>query len=390
MPYFKWRAIDLEGNIYKGKDFARSATQIDNALFSHKVALIKIRQTNSNIFLEKISNKQKLDFFRMLSILLSSGINLAQALEIILQKQKSGRFKLIIQDIFDAVCQGISLGHALEFHNDIFDELTVALIKSGQESGKFSECLNMIVESSQERQNFLQNLRSALLVPVITFVFFIIILLLLFIFVIPRFAHTFASLGNQLPWSTKLVLSISNFLTSFKILYIGIILFILFLALNRLLKINKFKLFKDRLILNTPVLGQIIFQFNLANFLRTGVHLIDALNISKQAVSNIILKDKIKNIIKLVQQGKTLGQSFKQVGFDDPELLALISVGQESSALSYTVLKSSHIYQDQFYLKIKFLITLVQPLLLIVIGLFIAMLIFAVYVPIFTVSSIVQ
>ena len=398
MPYFKWTGIDISGKIYKGKDFARSKSQIDSVLFFHDVSLINIKQVSASLLEEKISSAHKLEFFRMLSILLGAGVKLHEALEIILAKQKNGRFKLVIEDIKDAVGQGINFGEVLGYHNDIFDSLTCALVISGTESGNLPQSLNIIVESAQEKQIFLQNLRSALLMPIITFGFFLVILILLFIFVIPRFVDMFASFGNQIPWTTKLVINISNAITSFNFVYILlVVLFFILIFFKKVLKIEKIRKIKDVLLLKVPVFGQIILQFNIANFLHTfsvllqgGVHVVKALEISRQAVSNSNLTVKIDRVAKFVESGKNLSEGFKQVGFDDPELIALVSVGQESGALSFTVLKAAQIYQDRFYRRIKFLITLIQPLLLIVIGLFIATLIFAVYVPIFTMSSVIQ
>ncbi len=397
MPYFKWTGIDISGKVYKGKDFARSKSQVDNVLFKHDLALIDIKQVSAPIFEEKINSSNKLEFFRMLSILLGAGVKLHDALEIIFVKQKNGRFKLVIEDIKDAVSEGINFGEALSHHNDIFDSLTCALIASGTESGNLPQSLNIIVESAQERQIFLQNLRSALLMPIITFGFFIFILILLFIFVIPRFVDMFASFGNNIPWATRMVINISKTITSFNFVYILMGSVLIGLILNRVFKLESVKKIKDSFLLNTPIFGPIILQYNIANFLHTlsvllqgGVHVVRALEISRQAVKNSNLGVKIDRVARLVESGNSLSDSFKQVGFDDPELIALVSVGQESGALAFTVLKSAQIYQDRFYRRIKFLITLIQPLLLIVIGLFIATLIFAVYVPIFTMSSVIQ
>lgn len=397
MPYFKWTGIDIVGKIYRGKDFARSKSQIDSVLFLHNVSLINIKQVSASVLAEKVSSTHKLEFFRMLSILLGAGVKLHEALEIILAKQKNGRFKLVIEDIKDAVGQGINFGEALAYHNDIFDSLTCALIISGTESGNLSQSLNIIVESAQERQIFLQNLRSALLMPIITFGFFLVILILLFIFVIPRFVDMFNSFGNQIPWATKLVINISNTITSFNFFYVLLAMLFFVFIFNKVFKIELVKKIKDDFLLKTPIFGQIILQFNVANFLHTlsvllqgGVHVVKALEISRQAVSNLNLSIKINQVSTLVESGKNLSDALKQVGFDDPELIALVAVGQESGALSFTILKAAQIYQDRFYRRIKFLITLIQPLLLIVIGLFIATLIFAVYVPIFTMSSVIQ
>ena len=318
MPYFKWTGIDISGKIYKGKDFARSKSQIDSVLFFHDVSLINIKQVSASLLEEKISSAHKLEFFRMLSILLGAGVKLHEALEIIKEKKKNGRFKLVIEDIKDAVGQGINFGEVLGYHNDIFDSLTCALVISGTESGNLPQSLNIIVESAQEKQIFLQNLRSALLMPIITFGFFLVILILLFIFVIPRFVDMFASFGNQIPWTTKLVINISNAITSFNFVYILlVVLFFILIFLKKILKIEKIRKIKDVLLLKVPVFGQIILQFNIANFLHTfsvllqgGVHVVKALEISRQAVSNSNLTVKIDRVVKFVESGKNLSEGF--------------------------------------------------------------------------------
>ncbi len=398
MPFFKWYGIDLEGKKRSGSMIARSALQLDALLLQANIACLESRQTKPFVLMWRVPLVTKVQFFRQLSILLSSGIFLDQALELLIHQIGNRAFKAVVQDILVSVQHGIRLSQAIMDHKLFFDVLTIHMIEVGQESGKLPEALEHLCAYQENIVVFKKQLRSAALLPLITFVFFLVIALVIFIAIVPAFASLFLSTGQALPATTQTMLQISDFLrhpwTLISAILSLIVVLISYCCFERSYLYNKIMYF----LYYVPFLGTLSSQAMCAYFFhslylltQTGVHLITGLSVAQESMNNSLMKSVVQSIKNDVQEGITMSNAMlKHKRFFPVPVQALIAVGQESACLPFMFMQASTLYKEQVSRKLMIISTVLQPLLMIIIGLMITFLIFAVYLPIFNLSSVIN
>ncbi|MDR3646861.1 MAG: type II secretion system F family protein, partial [Candidatus Babeliales bacterium] len=257
MPYFDWSGIDWFGNISKGTQFARSQEELCDVLLTQEIGLIKATLKKHTSLINPIKLAVKVQFFKELAILLDSGILLPRALNIIEKQITHPNFKRIVKEIYLDVSQGISINDSIVYYNDVFDNLTIQIIKTGSESGNLAISLKLLSEHLERRQLFLTKLRSALILPLVTFILFVFVTGLIFVTVIPTFSSILLSSGQELSFITKTLFNISNLLKEHILLIFGS--WIMFLVvLNKILKNQKFKSKLDPILIRLPIIGNII------------------------------------------------------------------------------------------------------------------------------------
>lgn len=394
MPYYSWSGINLWGELKNGKQFARSRDDLEKKLLKNEIGLLQARESTIWGFYN-ISGSVKNEFLSSLSILLAAKIPLYNALKININTIKNNYLKNIIEDVSLAISEGYSLSSALSYYKNVFDELTRALVAVGEKSGNLSHTLKDLSEHWEKMQKFKQDIRSALLLPIITLILFFLIMLSIFWFVIPRFENFFQSTKAVLPLSTRIILNLSSFLRSWNLVYFLIIVICFGLLINLYLKKKTGIKFKHRIVFRIPILNNFMIMVYQARFLQTldillssGVHLVDALYLVRDAINNQIIKKDLEKIIVDVESGKTLASSLHDSKyFNAYELESLILIGESSGQLNNIIAQASLIYQQRIYTKIKNFAFFVQPAMLILLGFLIVGLILAVYLPMFTLSS---
>lgn len=398
MPYYAWQGVNIFGDIKSGKSFARTYDDLDKLLFSQNIAIISHKSAKVFKFFNKISQDDKINFFRQLAVLTSSGVRLPDALMILCDQTNNIELKQVIFQLESDVMAGLSLSEALQKHKNLFDPIVVQIVQVGQESGDFGICLNQLCDYLQERQAFYKKIKSAAMLPLITLGFFFIVAFSIFVFIVPRFADVFLSIGKELPPLTKMILGISDFLQSYYFIF-GILASIFFvIILKKCLKMPVIKIFIDKLYINMPFIGEIYRQSFLVQFLRSvsillksGVRLVPAINISKGSINNNIIKSQINNLEQDVFAGSSLSESMVNYGdkLFPQDLIAIVKVGEESAMLEVMLERAAFIYFEKISRSIFFFTTIFQPMLMIMLGLLVTLLIFAIYIPIFGLASVV-
>ena len=338
-----------------------------------------------------------MQFFRQLSILLDSGIFLDQALELLVHQINNKTLKALIEDCVISLHHGIRLSQAIKDHAYFFDILTVHMIEVGQETGKLPEALEQLCAYQETIVAFRKQLRSASLMPLITFTFFLIIALIIFIVIVPAFASLFTTAGQSLPTSTRMMVAISEGLRH-PLVNISIIgCLSVLLVVPRWLK--RARWFKKACAFGTavPFFGTLVRQSQCAYFFhalslltKTGVHVVTAFSIVHEHLKNSSICATVERIKNDMDQGVAMNVSMANFSrlFPVP-VQALIAVGQESGCLPLMFMQAAQLYKEQVNRKLVLISTFLQPLLMIIIGLMITFLIFAVYLPIFNLSSVI-
>lgn len=399
MPYYKWSGIDITGSIHKGRLFARSKEELDALLFKQEIALLNCSPVRQIWLQKKVSLDLKIQFFKTLAEMLGSGVLVPEALIIVCAQTPHAFFQEIIASIAQDVQEGSSLSQALAKYPHIFDTMMVNMTSVGEESGRLAACLTLLSDYMQMMEDFKKRLWTSMLVPICTFIFFCIVAVIIFIFVIPHFTQMFDSAKQQLPTSTKIIISMSNFLRSHVALYFfGAVIAGLFIAW-RLTKTAAGKLYIDAFMLKLPWIGNIIQEANLGYYLHAiamllhgGIQLRPALSIAKQTVNNTVIRKQLDIIEHEVDAGSSLSQAmiYEPDQMFNAEIIAAVRAGEETGRLFSVLSRSAQLYQEKVKRSISFITLLINPLLMLILGLLIAFLIFAIYMPIFNLSQVIQ
>ena len=392
MPYYSWSGVNIFGDVKKGKVFARSDEDLDKMLFARNIALIKYKNLKIPRFLGKITSDDKIHFFRQLGVLLNSGVRLPDALMILCDQAKHVRLKELIFNIELDILQGLSLSEVLAKYPDIFDDLMAQIVKVGQESGGLGASLVQLSDYLEEKQVFYKKIKSASMLPAITLGFFLFITFVIFAFVVPKFAEVFASIGKELPALTRYILGVSNFLRSsmFIVLLLSAILFLL--LLRKYTKFPALKKVSDKMGLAIGVYREtflVNFLRSISMMLKGGVRLVPAIHIASSSIKNDTIKLCVEKLEYDVYAGSSLSQSMIDYGgkLFPQDLVAIVKVGEETGKLGVMLDKAADMYRQKISRSILFFTTIFQPLLMIMLGLLITLLIFAIYIPIFGLAS---
>ncbi len=391
MPRFRWQAIGLDGSLYDGTTRARTVQELNMILAQQDLSLLQAYHYKPQAWLH-ISRSMQSNFFKELSLLLQAGICLDHALHLLVEQINNPLFKEIIWELYADVHEGIYLHTAMSKHRECFDELTIQMIAAGHQSGQLTQALEQLHEHQELMQNFLKKIRHAIIVPCITLLFFIVVALIIFILIVPAFADMLASTGQQLPYATSLIIAISDFIRSwFAFTTIaGIILLsiIFFYIIHRY-----YQKISARLVLLIPGIGTIYYGINITYFLKSlglllekNIHIVHALDCAIQTIHNSYIKNQLLTIIPLVEQGTLLSNALAQTALLTPEVPAMIRIGEESAHLSTIIIRAGTIYRDRIINTLTIYTTLIYPILMIIMGILITLLIFAVYLPLFNLS----
>lgn len=397
MPYFKWTGIDLSGKIRHGKRYAQSPEKLDALLFKKDIALLKCTPT-SPIWLARISVSTHIQFFTQLATLLRAGILLPQALSILADQVSDAALQQVIHAVADDVQEGIPIQTACAKHPHAFNYLMIHTIEVGNNAGNLPAALDLLSHHLESMAAFYKRLKSAIMLPAFTLLFFCIVAVFLFVVIVPRFADLFANAQQELPPLTKLVLHISEYLRSYHALSGIAIAAGIWASIKMICASQRGRYLRDTLLIRTPYISSIIidtsmisFLQSLAMLLKSGMQMAPALHIARNTIHNQILNNEINKLESAIQAGSSLSQAmeYHDTPLFNQDLIALIRVGEESGSMSNVLIAASDIYRTHADRSLSFLTTIIQPLLVIFLGVLIAALIFAVYLPIFNLANVV-
>jgi len=398
MAYFTWKGIDLEGSIHKGKLFARSSVELDALLFKQEIALLSCAPAKQLFFLGRtIHQSQKIQFFKQCAQLLEAGVLLPDALTVIYSQTHHRQWHIVLATISNSVCQGSSLSQALEGYPMVFDSVMINMVHVGQESGRLVESLGLLSDYLTTEHEFGNSMRSAAMVPMITLGFFAVIALAIFIFIIPHFITMFESVKQELPAVTRMMIASSDFFRSWYVLLVIGLIAVSSIVVRSFITTQRGAFVWDSFLLRMPCVGFLITQSSLANFLQAmamlisgGMHVVPALAVAKGMIGNKRISHHIEIIEKEVQAGSSLSQAmvYEPGQIFGAHAIAIIKVGEESGRLTVLLNQTARMYQESIKKQITLLTTLINPLLMIILGLLITFLVFAVYLPVFNLSNV--
>ncbi|NTU46937.1 type II secretion system F family protein [Candidatus Roizmanbacteria bacterium] len=333
------------------------------------------------------------DLTRQLAIMLNAGLTLIDCLDI-LKKQivKPALYKLV-DDIDKSIRSGKSLSESLSEYHQYFSNLYIALIKSGEASGKMSDILLKLSDNLEKQRAFQGKIKGALIYPVIVIAGMFVVMFVMVTFVVPKLLDLYKDFNIDLPLPTKILIFVSNFSLTFWPIYIPS-LFVGMGFLKRYFATKTGKRVLDKFLLRTPVIKNVIKMSVLVDSTRTlsiligsGVSILEAMAIIIETTNNVIFQDAFISINKQVEKGVSLGQAMTNEGVFPPILVQMTTVGEQTGHLDDTLMRIAVYFEMESELAVKTLTTLIEPLILVVLGVGVGFLVMAVITPIYNLTN---
>ncbi|MEM8984821.1 MAG: type II secretion system F family protein [Pseudomonadota bacterium] len=396
IPY-TWEGTDRKGNKVKGKSLAASEAAVRAELRRQGVVPKTIRK-QSTLFKSqgKITPADIAIFSRQLATMMAAGIPLVQSFEIVGNGHENPAMQKLILDIKGSVEGGSSLHEALAKHPLYFDDLFVNLVEAGEQAGALETLLDKIATYKEKTEAIKKKIKKALFYPAAVMVVALIVTVILLIFVIPAFEDLFVGFGADLPGFTRMVIDLSVFVrTQGWILGLGLVAGIYtFLYFKK--RSRKFQHFLDRMALKVPIVGPILEKSAIARYARTlstmfaaGVPLVEALESVSGATGNIVFSEGVMRMRDEVATGQRLQQAMENTSLFPNMVIQMVAVGEESGSLDEMSGKVADFYEEDVDAAVDSMSSLLEPLIMAILGVLVGGLVIAMYLPIFKMGAVV-
>ncbi len=394
---FAWEGKDKTGKKKKGESLGSSEEVVRAELRRQGISATRIKKKSSMSRSRKsIGAKDIALFTRQLATMMTAGVPLVQAFEIVGRGHENPAMQDLILAIKSDVEGGTGLAESLAKHPLYFDELVCSLVAAGEQSGTLETLLKKIATYKEKVEAIKGKIKKALFYPIAVIVFAFIITAILMIFVIPQFAELFKGFGADLPALTKIVVRISDIFVAYWWAIFGA----LGGAVYGLIQLNKrskaFNHFMDRFMLKIPVIGGILTKATIARFARTlstmfaaGMPLVESMTTVAQASGNIVYEEKIMQMRDAVSTGTQLNVSMKEAGLFPNMVVQMIAIGEEAGSVDAMLSKVADFYEEDVDNAVDGLTSLLEPLIMAFLGVLIGGLVIAMYLPIFKMGSVV-
>ena len=397
---FAWEGTDRRGNRVKGESRAASIALARADLRRQGITPLKLRKKSSSIFSsrkKKITSKDIAIFSRQLSTMMSAGVPMVQAFDIVGRGHNNPAMQEMVLSIKGDVEGGTSLTAALRKHPLYFDDLFCNLVEAGEQAGVLETLLDKIATYKEKTESLKAKIKKALFYPTAVIVVAILITAIIMIFVIPQFKDLFSSFGADLPAFTRMVISISDFVAGWWWAILGVVVATVVVATNIWKRSPKFRETLDRLLLKVPVIGAIMHKAALARFCRTtstmfaaGVPLVEALQSVAGATGSAVYEKAVLTMRDDVATGQSLQLAMRQQGLFPHMVIQMVTIGEESGALDDMLAKVADFYEEEVDNAVDALSSLLEPLIMVILGTVIGGLVIALYLPIFQLGSVVS
>jgi len=401
MPFYNCKFMDDDGVFFTKIIYSESRRELkknyensDNRLVSVKRNFLK-GITYIDVFSSKIGYPEFLLFNQKLSTLLKAGVSFIKAIGIIIKNSKKGSFREILKKTELDINNGIQISDAFSSEKLPFVNIYRATLLAGEKSGNLDELLEKFNIYLEKVSNLRRKVLSSLAYPIIVFVFMFLMMFAILVFAIPKFAEFYKGFGAKLPAITRTMISISDFVESNLLFMISFVIVVYFI-LKYIEKHFDIEIF-DFLKIKIPFIGGIITENNLSVFSRTmsillqgGIPVPESSEIAVQTFTNKYFSQKISNVPNKIREGLQLSQALKEVDFVPDIMVEIIEVGESSGNLVDVLNKNGDYYENSISIKINSLISLIEPIMMIILGIVIAFMLISVYLPIFNLVNIVD
>jgi Type II secretory pathway, component PulF len=402
MKRFIYKARDSKtGEMTKGVIQAENERTAGKLLIEQGMTPDRIDEDMSEVglfqrFQNKITMKDKIVFTRQFATLIGAGLPLSNSLRTVIEQTESKPMQKVVESILVDVEAGKTLTQACEKYPDVFNKVYIALLRAGEASGSLDLSLKRLAQQQEKDNAMISKIRGALVYPAIILMVIIAVLIFMVLMIVPQVQSLYKDIGKPLPWATGVLVSFANFLVAswwLVTIVMGVAIYFLFQFRKTTTGIEWAALLK----LNVPLFKRMFWRLYNARFARTasnlmsaGVSIQDTLQISSEAMNNVVLEKEIKEVSEKVKQGKTLSSSLKNLSYILPLVPQMASIGEESGKIDEMLAKAAQVYEDELEEQIRTISTLIEPVLMVVMAVMVGFIIVAVLFPIYAIVNDVQ
>lgn len=398
MDIYNYEVVDVYGNILKGSIDAEHQGQASQKLKDRGYMIIQLEKKKtprlSSLFSKskRITISDKVIFSRQLAAMLNAGIPITRALYILSKQTPNSTFRKALVDITSNIESGMSISAAFSAYPNIFNDLYIGMIRAGEVGGNLGETLSRLASQMQKQKTLKDNIRSATIYPISVILFSVVILLAMLIFLVPIFEGFFPE-NIEIPSITKAIIFLSHSIRGFWYIWLLAILFIVSIVYI-FFKTDKGSTVLEKIWFQTPAFGSLYHKTIIARFARTfstlfasGIPVIQALETSGKSTGSKLLDQAILKSIVEIEEGKKIGESFEQREIFPPIVSHMISVGEETGSLPSLLDKIAEFYEDEVATISKTISSMIEPILLILVGVVVGIMLVSLYLPIFSIIT---
>jgi len=395
MPVFTFTGKSATGEKVTGDRTAATKQDLQNQLRRERIAIGSIKEKGKEFNLPTIGRgsvptKDIAIFFRQFSVMIDAGLPLVQCLEILAANQENLTFQKCLTGVRTTVEGGSTLANAMRAYPKIFDDLATNMIEAGETGGILDVILQRLATYVEKAVKLKSAVRSALVYPTAVISIATLIVAGLLKWVVPIFANLFAGLDVSLPLMTRIVIGLSQFIGQFGWIFL-LLLIVLGVGIKYARSSPQGRYFFDNLLLKTPILGPILRKIAVARFTRTlgtlitsGVPILEGLTITARTSGNAVLEQSIMKVRKAVEEGRTIVDPLRESGVFPNMVVQMIGVGEATGAMDAMLQKIADFYEDEVDAAIKDMLTLLEPLLIMFLGVVVGCIVVSLYLPLFS------
>ncbi|MGA1874987.1 MAG: type II secretion system F family protein [bacterium] len=402
MVTFRYKGKNMQGKPVSGEIDSENPRQAALELRKQAIIATEIKKKPLSIEIHipglgkgKISDRDIVILTRQMSTMIDAGLPLVQALDILCAQTDNKKLAQAVKEVKQSVEGGSSFADALKRHPKIFDDLYANMVDAGEIGGILDTILMRLAQYIERAMNLKKKVKSAMVYPITILAVAVIIVAGLLIFVIPQFASLFTGLGGSLPLPTRMVIAASNFMAGWGggIIFLSLTAFII--ILKRCYQTQRGRMAIDRFMLKTPIFGILIRKVAVAKFSRTlgtlissGVPLLDALDITSRTAGNRVVEAALSSTRASISEGKTMAEPLSQTKVFPPMVVQMITVGESTGALDNMLAKIADFYDDEVDVAVEALTSMLEPMLMVFLGVIVGFIVVAMYLPIFKLAAV--
>lgn len=396
---FLWVGTDKRGKKLKGEYTAKNQAMVKAELRNQGITATSIKPKGKPLFGSAgrtIKPREIAVFSRQIAVMMAAGVPMVQGIDIISEGQTNPRMKNMLVDIKTNIEGGSSLSESLAKYPVQFDELYCNLVKAGESAGVLDTVLDTVATYKENIEALKSKIKKAMFYPAMVLAVAVLVSAILLIFVVPQFEEVFKNFGAQLPAFTQMILNLSKFMVGYWYLMLGISIGAIVGLIFLYKRSPKFAHFCARAVLKIPIIGQILHQSAIARFARTlgvtfkaGVPLVEALDSVGSATGSPIYNEAVKKIREDVAVGHQLQFAMRQQNLFPNMVVQMVGIGEEAGALDAMLFKIAEFYEQEVSNAVDALASLLEPFIMIIIGVLVGSMVIGMYLPIFKLAAVV-
>jgi len=401
---YKYKAIDNTGRSIEAEFHANTKDEVLSMLREKGYTPVKIElqeQKSKDVsdigpFQKKVKIKDISVFCKQLYTMLNAGMPLSNALDVLGDQTENKVLRLTIKDVYSQVQTGTILSKAMKKHKKVFPNLLLTMVEAGEMTGNLDNVLAKMSEHYEKENKINSKIKGAMVYPTVLSVVAVGVVIFLLTFIMPTFTGMFSSTGVELPGPTKLLMNISDVLKNYWYIFIAVIGTIIVLF-RRYIKTSEGKRQYDTLKLRIPVIGTSVTKIATSRFTRTlstlmasGIPIVPAMEAAANVTNNQVVIDGMNKVIEDVKKGLSISFLLKSMHFFPPMVISMVGIGEESGSLEEMLSKTADYYDEELDASIQKMLALLEPMLILFMGVIVGFIVISMMLPIFDISKTVQ